>query len=44
MTPENRFWTSGYPHEVKLRLSKPLQERFHILKQGQKLPIARGAS
>ena len=25
VTPENRYWTSGYPHEVKLRLSKPLQ-------------------
>src|SRR5207245_10897333 len=30
VTPQNRFWTSGYPFEVKLRLSKPLQERFHI--------------
>jgi L-ascorbate 6-phosphate lactonase len=41
VTPENRFWTSGYPNEVKLRLSKPLQERFHILKQGEKLVIKR---
>ena len=39
VTPENRFWTSGYANEVKLRLSKPLQERFHILKQGEKLAI-----
>ena len=39
VTPENRFWASGYPNEVKLRLSKPLQERFHILKQGEKLMI-----
>jgi L-ascorbate 6-phosphate lactonase len=39
VTPENRFWASGYPNEVKLRLSKPLQERFHILKQGEKLTI-----
>ena len=44
VTAQNRYWTSGYPHEVRLRLSKPQQERFHILKQGQKLPIARGAS
>ena len=44
VTPENRFWASGYPHEVKFRLSKPLQARYHILKQGEKLPIARGAS
>ena len=24
VTPQNRYWTSGYPSEVKLRLSKPL--------------------
>lgn len=42
VTPANRYWTSGYPHEVKLRLSKPLQERFHILTQGQRLVIKRG--
>ena len=41
VTPENRFWASGYPNEVKLRLSKPLQERFHILRQGEKLMIRR---
>jgi L-ascorbate 6-phosphate lactonase len=41
LTPENRFWANGYPNEVKLRLSKPLQVRFHILKQGQKLMITR---
>jgi L-ascorbate metabolism protein UlaG (beta-lactamase superfamily) len=39
VTPQNRFWTSAYPMEVKLRLSKPLQERFHLLKQGDKLTI-----
>jgi L-ascorbate 6-phosphate lactonase len=39
VTPENRFWASAYPTEVKQRLSKPLQERFHILKQGEKLEI-----
>jgi L-ascorbate metabolism protein UlaG (beta-lactamase superfamily) len=43
VTPENRFWTSGYPLEVKLRLSKPLQARYHILKQGQKLVIEPGS-
>ena len=36
-----RFWASGYPNEVKLRLSKPLQERFHILGHGEKLVIRR---
>src|SRR5262249_44226526 len=39
VTPQNRFWTSAYPNEVKLRLSKSLQARFHILKQGEKLTI-----
>ena len=39
VTPQNRYWTSAYPFEVKARLSKPLQERFHILKQGEKLTI-----
>lgn len=42
VTPENRFWTSGYPHEVRLRLSKPLRQRFHILEQGQRLAIGPG--
>jgi L-ascorbate metabolism protein UlaG (beta-lactamase superfamily) len=41
VTPENRYWTSGYPHEVKLRLSKPLQARYHILNQGEKLLVQR---
>jgi L-ascorbate metabolism protein UlaG (beta-lactamase superfamily) len=39
VTPENRFWTSGYAHEVRLRLSKPVQERYRILNQGEKLLI-----
>ncbi len=39
VTPQNRYWTSGYPNEVKFRLSKPLQQRFHILKQGEKLTV-----
>jgi hypothetical protein len=41
MTPENRFWSSGAAHEVRLRLSKPLQERYHILRQGERLLIER---
>lgn len=41
VTPENRYWTSGYPHEVRLRLSRPLQARYHILRQGEKLIIER---
>lgn len=39
VTPENRFWTNAYPYEVKLRLSKPLQERYHILGMGEKMII-----
>jgi L-ascorbate 6-phosphate lactonase len=39
ITPQNRYWTNGYPNEVKLRLSRRLQERFHILKQGEKIEI-----
>jgi L-ascorbate metabolism protein UlaG (beta-lactamase superfamily) len=39
VTPQNRYWTSGYPHEVKDRLAKPLKARYHILKQGEKLVI-----
>ena len=29
-----RFWAKGYPDEVKIRLSRPLQERYHILTPG----------
>ena len=39
VTPENRFWTNAYPYEVKLRLSKALQERYHILEMGKKIAI-----
>lgn len=31
-----RFWAKGYPEEVKIRLSQPLQEKYHILKPGEK--------
>lgn len=34
-TPENRFWTRGYPDELFLRLSRELQKRYHKLQQGQ---------
>ncbi len=40
VTPENRFWTSAYPYEVKLRLSKDLQERYHILQIGEMMLIS----
>jgi L-ascorbate metabolism protein UlaG (beta-lactamase superfamily) len=33
-TNENAFWTRGYPDELKLRLSRDLQNRYHKLDQG----------
>jgi len=38
-TPDNRFWTKGYPDELKHRLSKTLQEHYHKLKQGEMFVI-----
>jgi len=35
LNESNRFWAKGYPDEVKIRLSKPLKERYHILKTGE---------
>ena len=32
---DNRFWTKGYPDELKAALSTSLQARFHKLKQGE---------
>jgi len=34
-----RFWAKGYPEEVKIRLSQPLREKYHILKPGEKRMI-----
>lgn len=34
-----RFWAKGYPDEVKLRLSLPLQKRFHKLRPGDRYDI-----
>ncbi len=39
VTQENRFWTNGYAAEVKLLLSRNLQERYHILEHGERLRI-----
>jgi L-ascorbate metabolism protein UlaG (beta-lactamase superfamily) len=39
VNPENRFWTSAYPYEVKLRLSQDLQKRYYILDMGEKKMI-----
>lgn len=34
-----RFWAKGYPDEVKLRLAPSLQDRYYIIKQGDKVII-----
>jgi L-ascorbate 6-phosphate lactonase len=39
VTPENRYWTTAYSYEVKFRLSKSLQEKYFILKMGEKILI-----
>jgi len=33
-TPENRFWTEGYPDELRARLSEAMQARYHKLNEG----------
>ncbi len=38
-TDDNAFWTQGYPDELKLRLSRTLQGRYHKLKQGEKFVV-----
>jgi L-ascorbate 6-phosphate lactonase len=38
-TNNYRFWAKGYPEEVKLRLSLPMKERYHILQPGDKRVI-----
>lgn len=35
----NYWWTKGYPREVYMRLSKSLQERYHMLKPGDSREI-----
>jgi L-ascorbate 6-phosphate lactonase len=35
----NRFWARGYPDEVKIRLSQPLKDRYHILAPGDGMEI-----
>jgi L-ascorbate metabolism protein UlaG (beta-lactamase superfamily) len=39
VTPENRYWTTAYPYEVKFRLAKSLQKNYHILSMGEKILI-----
>ncbi len=40
-TPENQFWTRGYPDELYQRLSGTLQKRYHKLKQGEMFVYSR---
>jgi len=35
----SRFWAKGYPAEVRIRLAKPLQNRYFIMEPGQKMDI-----
>lgn len=39
VTDDTRFWAKGYPDEVKLRLSNQMQAKYHILKEGEFVPI-----
>ena len=39
VTAQNRYWTTGYPYEVKFRLSKALQKNYHVLEIGEKIII-----
>lgn len=39
VTPQNRYWTSGYPYEVKFRLAKQAQEKYHVLGMGEMMEI-----
>jgi L-ascorbate metabolism protein UlaG (beta-lactamase superfamily) len=38
-TPQNRYWTHGYPGEVLTLLSKPLRERYRIFAPGERLVV-----
>lgn len=42
-TNNYRFWAKGYPEEVRLRLSGPMKERYHILQPGDKRVITAGS-
>lgn len=39
VTDENRFWAKGYPDEVKIRLSQPLKDKYHIVSPGESWAI-----
>ncbi len=35
MTEASRYWTVGYPDELKAALPRRMQDRFHKLAQGE---------
>ena len=37
---QNRFWTKGFPFEVKERLPKELQKRFRVVEMGERVFVA----
>ena len=39
VTEENRFWTKGYPSEVKTLLPRNIKNNYHILKPGEGMLI-----
>jgi L-ascorbate metabolism protein UlaG (beta-lactamase superfamily) len=39
VTEQNRYWTTGYPYEVKFRLSKQLQKNYFVVEMGEKIII-----
>lgn len=39
VTDQNRYWTTAYDYEVKMYLSKALQNRYYILDHGENLEI-----
>ena len=38
-TDQNRFWTVGYPDELRAALAPDMQQRFHTLGQGERFLI-----
>jgi L-ascorbate metabolism protein UlaG (beta-lactamase superfamily) len=39
VTEQNRYWTTGYPYEVKFRLSKQHQQNYYVVDIGEKISI-----
>lgn len=39
VTDDTRFWAKGYQHEVKIRLTQALKDKYYILKNGESVRI-----